>query len=205
MLMPGRNGSAGGYRYGFQGQETDDEIYGSENAVSFKYRVHDARIGRFLSVDPLEAKYPWNSPYAFSENRVIDGVELEGLERKGIHGTWQGYTPELFLARANHVGYFDRIVNYLGSVRGLKGKELMTQSQIWFKNNVALVYQNAAISSAQAMPIFPVHRLGASGNSELTPNPPLFAREGAFSAVCSSCLKMDGIYRMKRIRAYKAA
>jgi len=28
----------------------------------------------------LAAKYPWNSPYAFSENRVIDGVELEGLE-----------------------------------------------------------------------------------------------------------------------------
>lgn len=24
--------------------------------------------------------YPWNSPYAFSENRVIDAVELEGLE-----------------------------------------------------------------------------------------------------------------------------
>ena len=31
-------------------------------------------------MDPLESKYVWNSPYAFSENRVIDGVELEGLE-----------------------------------------------------------------------------------------------------------------------------
>jgi hypothetical protein len=28
----------------------------------------------------LSASYPHNSPYAFSENRVIDGVELEGLE-----------------------------------------------------------------------------------------------------------------------------
>jgi hypothetical protein len=37
---------------------------------------------RFLSVDPLSDKYPHNSPYAFSENRVIDGVELEGLEYK---------------------------------------------------------------------------------------------------------------------------
>jgi len=35
----------------------------------------------FLSVDPLAPDYPHNSPYAFSENRVIDGVELEGLER----------------------------------------------------------------------------------------------------------------------------
>jgi hypothetical protein len=42
--------------------------------------VHDARIVRFLSVDPLAPDYPHNSPYAFSENRVIDAIELEGLE-----------------------------------------------------------------------------------------------------------------------------
>ena len=42
--------------------------------------MHDPRIGRFFAVDPLAAKYPWNSSYAFSENRVIDGVELEGKE-----------------------------------------------------------------------------------------------------------------------------
>jgi hypothetical protein len=33
-----------------------------------------------LSIDPLAAKYPFYSPYAFSGNRVIDMVELEGLE-----------------------------------------------------------------------------------------------------------------------------
>jgi len=42
--------------------------------------MHDPRIGRFFAVDPLAPKYPHNSPYAFSENRVIDMVELEGLE-----------------------------------------------------------------------------------------------------------------------------
>jgi hypothetical protein len=31
-------------------------------------------------VDPLARKYPWNSPYAFGGNRVVDAVELEGLE-----------------------------------------------------------------------------------------------------------------------------
>jgi RHS repeat-associated protein len=69
----------GDYRFGFQGQETDPEYL--SGAVSFKYRVHDTRLGRFLSVDPLSAQYPYNSPYAFSENRVIDSGELEGLER----------------------------------------------------------------------------------------------------------------------------
>jgi RHS repeat-associated protein len=68
------------YRYGFQGQEKDDEVKGNGNSINFKYRMHDPRIGRFFSVDPLAAMYPYNSPYAFSENRVIDGIELEGFE-----------------------------------------------------------------------------------------------------------------------------
>jgi RHS repeat-associated protein len=67
-------------RYGFQGQEMDNEIKGNGNSVNYKYRMHDPRLGRFFSTDPLEAEYSHNSPYAFSENRVIDGIELEGLE-----------------------------------------------------------------------------------------------------------------------------
>ena len=69
-----------GYRFTFQSQESDDEIRGKGNSLNYKFRMHDPRIGRFFAVDPLAAKYPWNSPYAFSENRVVDGVELEGLE-----------------------------------------------------------------------------------------------------------------------------
>jgi len=78
--MPGRNGSQDQYRYGFQGQERDDEIKGEGNSLNFEYRMHDPRIGRFFAVDPLTRKYAYNSTYAFSENRPIDGIELEGLE-----------------------------------------------------------------------------------------------------------------------------
>ena len=42
--------------------------------------MHDPRVGRFLSLDPLAPDYPHNSPYAFAENRVIDGIDLEGGE-----------------------------------------------------------------------------------------------------------------------------
>jgi RHS repeat-associated protein len=80
MLQPNRHKDSKSYRYGFQGQETDDEIKGEGNSVNYKYRMHDPRIGRFFAVDPLAGRYSWNSPYAFSENRVIDGLELEGLE-----------------------------------------------------------------------------------------------------------------------------
>jgi RHS repeat-associated protein len=83
MLLPNRHEAESEYRYGFQGQEKDDEIKGEGNSLNYKYRMHDPRVGRFFAVDPLTASYPWNSPYAFSENRVIDGVELEGLEYGG--------------------------------------------------------------------------------------------------------------------------
>jgi RHS repeat-associated protein len=70
------------YRYGFQNQEQDAELW--EGAVTYKYRVEDASLGRFFSVDPLYRKYPWNSNYAFSENRLIDCIELEGLESSQV-------------------------------------------------------------------------------------------------------------------------
>lgn len=76
--MPGKRFNSSSYRYGFQNQEIDKELY--EGAVSFEYRVQDPRIVRFFSVDPLAANYPFYSPYQFSGNRFIDMIELEGLE-----------------------------------------------------------------------------------------------------------------------------
>jgi len=66
------------YMYKYQGQERQDEF--GLNWDSFKWRNYDYAIGRFMSIDPLAEKYVYNSPYAFSENRVIDARELEGLE-----------------------------------------------------------------------------------------------------------------------------
>ena len=65
----------------------DNEIKGEGNSLNYTFRMHDPRVGRFFAVDPLEKSYPWNSPYAFSENRLLDAVELEGKEAFFIHGT----------------------------------------------------------------------------------------------------------------------
>jgi len=81
--MPGRQytSSGGEYRFGFQGQEKNSDLSGVDGGhLDFKYRIHDARLGRFLSVDPLSASYPWNSTYAFAENKLGMGIELEGAE-----------------------------------------------------------------------------------------------------------------------------
>ena len=80
MLVPNRHGSSNSYRYGFQGQEKDDELKGEGNSLNYTFRMHDPRVGRFFAVDPLFREYPWNSSYAFSENRVLDGIDLEGKE-----------------------------------------------------------------------------------------------------------------------------
>ena len=68
------------YRYGFQGQEKDDEIKGEGNSLNYKYRMHDARIGRFFAVDPLASKFPYMTPYQFAGNKPIWSREIEGLE-----------------------------------------------------------------------------------------------------------------------------
>ncbi len=78
--MPNRHYSTPAYRYGFQGQEKDDELKGEGNSLNYTFRMHDPRVGRFFAIDPMTRSYPWNSPYAFSENRVIDGIDLEGKE-----------------------------------------------------------------------------------------------------------------------------
>ncbi len=62
----------------FQGQRFDDEL--GLNWIQFKWRNHDPQIGRFIEIDPLAEDYVYNSTYAFSENKVTNHIELEGLE-----------------------------------------------------------------------------------------------------------------------------
>lgn len=83
VTLKGRNFMLAGAeksRMGFQGQEMDDEIKGQGNSVNYTFRMHDPRLGRFFAMDPLAKSYCWNSPYAFSENKVIAWRELVGLK-----------------------------------------------------------------------------------------------------------------------------
>jgi RHS repeat-associated protein len=67
-----------GYNYKYQGQERQDEL--GLNWDSFRFRNYDYAIGRFMSIDPLAEQYDYNSTYAFQENKMGMGRELEGLE-----------------------------------------------------------------------------------------------------------------------------
>lgn len=83
MILIGRNWVNGGenYRFGFNGYENTDEIYGNDIAVDFGARVFDGRLGRFFSIDPRTSEYSWQSPYAYFSNSPIWKIDYEGKGR----------------------------------------------------------------------------------------------------------------------------
>ncbi|MDL2309457.1 hypothetical protein LJC68_08490 [Bacteroidales bacterium OttesenSCG-928-B11] len=83
--------------FGFNGQEKDDEIYGEGSALSFEFRMYDSRLGRWFSIDPLQAKYPNLSPYAFTANNPIRFVDIGGKD----FGVIINHTDETIVIVAN--------------------------------------------------------------------------------------------------------
>ena len=77
MNMPGRKFSSNsGYRYGFNGQEKSGEI--ANDDYDYDARIYDGRLGRWLSVDPLENKYIGLSPFNFCLNNPIKFIDING-------------------------------------------------------------------------------------------------------------------------------
>jgi RHS repeat-associated protein len=89
MLEPGLQYPAGNpatYRYGFNGKEQDNEVKGVGNWIDYGMRTYDPRIGRFPSLDPLTAKYPWYSPYQYAGNKPVWKKDIDGLEENEEEG-----------------------------------------------------------------------------------------------------------------------
>ncbi|MDX2173676.1 MAG: RHS repeat-associated core domain-containing protein [Bacteroidota bacterium] len=79
--MPNRQFNNGNYRYGFNGKENDNEVKGTGNQQDYGKRIYDPRIGKFLSVDPLQQNYPELTTYQFASNSPIQAIDLDGLEQ----------------------------------------------------------------------------------------------------------------------------
>jgi RHS repeat-associated protein len=76
MLQPGRTFNAGGYRYGFNGKENDNEVKGDGNSVDFGARIYDSRIGRWFSVDKITK--PAFSSYQFAKGNPSNYIDPDG-------------------------------------------------------------------------------------------------------------------------------
>jgi RHS repeat-associated protein len=68
------------YGFAFNGKERDNETYGEGNAYDFGARIYDPRLGRWLSVDPLQAKYPGFSPFVFVLNMPLSAYDPDGRD-----------------------------------------------------------------------------------------------------------------------------
>jgi RHS repeat-associated protein len=68
------------YRFGFNGQEKDNEVKGIGNSINYLARIYDSRLGRFMSIDPLTNKFPYYTPYQFAGNTPIQAIDLDGAE-----------------------------------------------------------------------------------------------------------------------------
>ncbi len=60
--------------------EKDDETTVGGGSYDFGARIYDSRLGRWLSVDPLSAKYVYFSPYSAMANSPIYYVDKDGRE-----------------------------------------------------------------------------------------------------------------------------
>ena len=76
--IKGLRGYGLSYRFAFNGIEKDNETYGEGNSYDFGARIYDPRLGRWLSLDPLQAKYPFESHYTMVSNNPIFYLDVEG-------------------------------------------------------------------------------------------------------------------------------
>jgi len=67
-----------GYKSAFNGKEKETEF--NEGVYDFGARLYDGRLGRWMSVDPLIKKYPFNSPYCANDNNPIYLKDFDGRD-----------------------------------------------------------------------------------------------------------------------------
>lgn len=115
---------AGGYRYGFNGKENDNEVKGEGNSLNFGARIYDPRIGRFLSVDPLTGSYPDISPYLYAEDNPIYLIDVEGMSAADFNGdprtktqtTLRRFTVRTMVPEEPKVSGFSTFIRRAGTV-----------------------------------------------------------------------------------------
>ncbi|MEI2673633.1 MAG: hypothetical protein V9F05_06260 [Chitinophagaceae bacterium] len=79
MLLVGRNWEGGSeYRFGFNTQEQDDEVYGNGNLNTAEFWEYDTRLGRRWNVDPVVKE--WESPYATFSNNPTYLIDPSGSD-----------------------------------------------------------------------------------------------------------------------------
>ena len=85
----------GGYEFGFNGQEKDQEIFNNQSTTTAMFWEYDGRIGRRWNIDPVVKS--WQSTYVcFSDNPIIRIDPNGDDDFFDIYGNFKGHTETKF-------------------------------------------------------------------------------------------------------------
>lgn len=69
-------------------------MYNIVGNIDFGARIYNPRIGRWLSVDPLQKMYPFESPYVYVSNNPLIYIDLGGKSKWYIVNVYNEITNE---------------------------------------------------------------------------------------------------------------
>jgi RHS repeat-associated protein len=110
-------GSYGKKRYRFCGKEKDEE----SGLYYYGARYYSPWTCRFISVDPLAEKYAHLTPYNYAGNKVINYIDIDGMQGSGEKTTPEGGGSSVWstslaeaiakLPKVNQIGNFYKNLN----------------------------------------------------------------------------------------------
>ncbi|MEC4048616.1 hypothetical protein OX284_004180 [Flavobacterium sp. SUN046] len=168
------------YNYKYQGQERQDEL--GLNWDSFKWRNYDMAIGRFMSIDPLSEKFAYQSHYNFSEDRVVDSREFEGMEKVQINKEtknliiaikgWDGGNPDpgKTQAKPDKYSFSSVLVNAYKSQKDTQVAVFSSSMNSRTLDDVSESIQDFRNSNPDGKLVIAAHSMGADNAVEVLNN-----------------------------------
>jgi RHS repeat-associated protein len=122
VALSARTWSEQEYRFGFNGKDKESEF--NSGAYDFGARIHDARLGRWMSVDEVRFLQPGWTPYRYCFNNPMGYVDPDGKYETDGH-YWTIYLVGLMLGMeqstareiARQAEYWDNSVSENGELQ----------------------------------------------------------------------------------------
>jgi RHS repeat-associated protein len=116
-----------GYRFGYNGQEKDNEVAGEGNHLAFGDYGYDTRIGKRWNVDPKVVLMPSWSPYTFCKNNPIIYLDPDGqfpilingrVHKNSERASWTYWDKGVRETIKSATGYYHSQFKYVDGDKG---------------------------------------------------------------------------------------
>ncbi len=144
-LMPGRSFNANGYRFGFNGQEMDNEVFNNPStSYTAEFWQYDSRIGRRWNIDPVVK--PWESSYA-----TFGGNPIWFSDPKGDNAS----NPDWYKGEDGNTFWADSHEKEIKTENGKTAKNIGTTYSAPLAGGESFVnyYQNTPVGITEGAPL----------------------------------------------------